>query len=137
MSEYKEGDRVLVDAVDGSTGFVEVEITALEYNYFNDLRYRAGKRILHPKEIQGHAAATINANTASADPDPVNHPAHYGGDTTYEAIKVITAWELGFDLGNVTKYVARAGKKDPSKELEDLRKARFYLEHRINQLEQK
>lgn len=124
MSEYKEGDRVLVDAVDGSTGFVEVEITALEYNYFNDLRYRAGKRILHPKEIQGHA------------PDPVNHPAHYGGDTTYEAIKVITAWGLGFDLGNVTKYVARAGKKDPSKELEDLRKARFYLEHRINQLEQ-
>ncbi|ALQ30098.1 hypothetical protein ATC04_05690 [Arthrobacter sp. YC-RL1] len=57
MSEYKEGDRVLVDAVDGSTGFVEVEITALEYNYFNDLRYRAGKRILHPKEIQGHAQA--------------------------------------------------------------------------------
>lgn len=136
MSEYKEGDRVLVDAVDGSTGFVEVEITALEYNYFNDLRYRAGKRILHPKEIQGHAEATISANTASADPDPVNHPSHYGGDTTYEAIKVITAWGLGFDLGNVTKYVARAGKKDPSKELEDLRKARFYLEHRINQLEQ-
>lgn len=68
--------------------------------------------------------------------DAVNHPAHYGGDTTYEAIKVITAWGLGFDLGNVTKYVARAGKKDPTKELEDLRKARFYLDHRINQLEQ-
>lgn len=57
MSEYKEGDRVLVDAADGSTGFVEVEITALEYNYFNDLRYRAGKRILHPKEISGYAQA--------------------------------------------------------------------------------
>lgn len=135
MSTYKEGDRVLVDAVDGSTGFVEVQITALEYNYFNDLRYRAGKRILHPKEIQGHAQAPAQ-ETDTDGPDPVNHPAHYGGDTTYEAIKVITAWELGFDLGNVTKYVARAGKKDPSKELEDLRKARFYLEHRINQLEQ-
>lgn len=69
-------------------------------------------------------------------PDPVNHPSHYGGDTTYEVIKVITAWGLGFDLGNVTKYVARAGKKDPAKELEDLRKARFYLNHRITQLEQ-
>lgn len=135
MSEYKEGDRVLVDAVDGSTGFVEVEITALEYNYFNDLRYRAGKRILHPKEISGYAQTTAQ-ETDTDEPDPVNHPQHYGGDTTYEAIKVITAWGLGFDLGNVTKYVARAGKKDPSKELEDLRKARFYLEHRINQLEQ-
>lgn len=68
--------------------------------------------------------------------DPVNHPQHYGGDTTYEVIKVITAWNLGFDLGNVTKYVARAGKKDPTKELEDLRKARFYLNHRINTLEE-
>lgn len=68
--------------------------------------------------------------------DPVNHPSHYGGDTTYEVIKVITAWGLGFDLGNVTKYVARAGKKDPAKELEDLRKASFYLNHRITQLEQ-
>ena len=71
-----------------------------------------------------------------AENEAVKHPAHYGGDTTYEAIKVITAWGLGFDLGNVTKYVARAGKKDPSKELEDLRKARFYLSHRITQLEQ-
>ena len=135
MSTYNVGDRVLVAGVNGEP-VCEVEITAVEYNYFNDLRYRAGKRILHPKEISGYATATISANTDSDEPDPVNHPAHYGGDTTYEAIKVITAWELGFDLGNVTKYVARAGKKDPSKELEDLRKARFYLDHRINQLEQ-
>lgn len=55
MSEYKEGDRVLVDDVDGSTGFIEVEITAVEYNYFNDLRYRAGKRNIHPEEIRGYA----------------------------------------------------------------------------------
>lgn len=79
---------------------------------------------------------TILGRVLDATTDPVNHPSHYGGDTTYEVIKVITAWGLGFDLGNVTKYVARAGKKDPAKELEDLRKARFYLNHRITQLEQ-
>ena len=82
------------------------------------------------------AALTHVPDVPHVVPDAVNHPQHYGGDTTYEVIKVITAWNLGFDLGNVTKYVARAGKKDPTKELEDLRKARFYLNHRINTLEQ-
>lgn len=64
----------------------------------------------------------------------VNHPQHYGGDTTYEAIKVIEAWGLGFCLGNTVKYISRAGKKDPAKELEDLEKAKWYLERRIKQL---
>lgn len=42
----------------------------------------------------------------------VDHPPHYGGaDSPYEVIKVILAWGLGFCLGNVVKYVARAGKK--------------------------
>ena len=68
--------------------------------------------------------------------EAVNHPQHYGGDTVYETIKVITAWKLGFDLGNAVKYISRAGKKEPSKELEDLKKARFYLDHHIKQLEE-
>lgn len=54
--------------------------------------------------------------------EAVNHPAHYGGDTTYEVIRVIEAWQLGFCLGNTVKYIARAGKKGDA--LEDLRKAR-------------
>jgi hypothetical protein len=63
--------------------------------------------------------------------EEVNHPPHYGGDTTYEVIKVLEAWELGFHLGNVIKYVVRANKKDPKKELQDLRKAQWYLERYI------
>ena len=63
----------------------------------------------------------------------VNHPDHYGGrDNTYEAIKVIEAWNLNFHLGNVVKYVSRAGKKDPNKEYEDLKKAAWYLERYID-----
>ena len=70
--------------------------------------------------------------------ESVNHPSHYGGaENTYEAIKVIDAWELGFALGNTVKYISRAGKKDPSKELEDMKKALWYLQHYINQLENK
>lgn len=70
--------------------------------------------------------------------ETVEHPAHYGGkDDPYEVIKVIDAWGLGFKLGNVVKYIARAGKKDSTKELEDLHKARFYINHRITELEEK
>ena len=64
--------------------------------------------------------------------DPVNHPAHYtqGG---IETIDVIEAWDLGFHLGNVVKYVARAANK--GSELEDLRKARWYLDRKIKLIE--
>ncbi len=67
--------------------------------------------------------------------DPVNNPAHYGGaDNPYEAIKVIDAWRLSFCLGNVVKYIARAGKKN--ERIEDLKKARWYLDHEIAKLEE-
>lgn len=56
----------------------------------------------------------------------IDHPQHYGGDTPYEAIKVIEAWGLGFNLGNAVKYIARAGKKGD--ELEDIEKALWYLQ---------
>lgn len=65
--------------------------------------------------------------------DPVDHPDHYGGgDNPYEAIKVIEAWDLGFHLGNAVKYIARADKK--GRQVEDLRKARWYLDRRIDLL---
>lgn len=66
--------------------------------------------------------------------DIVNHPKHYGGaDNPYEAIKVIDAWNLDFTLGNAVKYIARAGKKTGNT-LEDLEKARWYINHAINKL---
>lgn len=66
--------------------------------------------------------------------EAVNHPKHYGGvDDPYEAIKVVEAWALGFCLGNVVKYIARAGKKGDA--LEDLKKAQWYLTREIANLE--
>lgn len=65
----------------------------------------------------------------------VNNPKHYGGsDSIYEAIKVIEAWGLDFCLGNAVKYISRSGKKKTAKEVEDLQKAIWYLERRIQQL---
>jgi uncharacterized protein DUF3310 len=65
--------------------------------------------------------------------EAVNHPSHYGGDTPYEAIKVIEAWQLGFHLGNVLKYIRRAEHKD--NRIQNLQKARWYLERYISGLE--
>lgn len=70
-----------------------------------------------------------------SEEETVNHPNHYGGDTVYEAIKVIEAWELGFCLGNTVKYISRAGKKDKTKEIEDIRKALWYLQRHLDNLE--
>lgn len=67
--------------------------------------------------------------------DNVNHPAHYGGaDNVYEAIKVIEAWNLDFCLGNVIKYISRAGKKEGNSLIQDLEKAKWYLQRRIEEL---
>ena len=75
----------------------------------------------------------------SEQKEMVNHPDHYqfGKNNEYEAIKVIDAWELGFSLGNTVKYISRAGKKNKEKEIEDLKKALWYLERRIQNLENK
>lgn len=71
----------------------------------------------------------------------VNHPSHYqsgkrlaDGSSTYEAINVIEAWELGFSLGNAVKYISRAGRKTHSP-LEDLKKAKWYLDRFIGAAE--
>ena len=65
--------------------------------------------------------------------DEVNKPAHYT-DGKIEVIDFIEDKKLGFHLGNTVKYVARAGKKDPTKTIQDLEKAKWYLEREINRL---
>ncbi len=69
----------------------------------------------------------------STKKEMVNHPTHYGGEENiYEAIKVIEAWDLNFSLGNVVKYISRAGKKNET--IEDLEKASWYLKRAIQQI---
>lgn len=73
--------------------------------------------------------------------DPVTHPSHYTSGKI-EVIDFITDQSLDFCLGNVIKYVSRAGKKHEEgkgileKQIEDLKKARFYLDYKIKLLEE-
>ncbi len=68
--------------------------------------------------------------------DNINHPSHYN-EGKIEVIDFIEDQKLGFCLGNTVKYIARAGKKDKKKEVEDLCKARWYLAREIQRLEKK
>jgi len=81
--------------------------------------------------------ATRARHKDAADREVVGkiRPDYYGGvDNPYEAIKVIEAWELNFSLGSAVKYISRAGKKDPLKEIEDLEKAETYIALEIKRL---
>ena len=66
--------------------------------------------------------------------DPVNHPAHYTSGSI-EVIDFLEDQGFGFHLANACKYICRAGKKDPAKTTEDLRKAAWYLNRYIDLLE--
>lgn len=63
----------------------------------------------------------------------VDHPSYYNSGSI-EAIEVIDDWDLGFCLGNAVKYIARAGKKNPEKKIEDLEKAIWYIQHEIEKV---
>ena len=66
--------------------------------------------------------------------DAVNHPPHYTSGKI-ETIDFIEAQALNFHRGNAVKYIVRAGKKDPEKEIEDLKKAIWYINREIARLE--
>ena len=66
--------------------------------------------------------------------DNVNHPDHYNHGKI-EVVDFIEDQHLGFHLGNAVKYISRAGRKDPARTVEDLRKAAWYLNRQIERLE--
>lgn len=68
--------------------------------------------------------------------DVVNHPSHYT-DGKFETIEAIESWRLGYHLGNAVKYISRAGKKSKDTELEDLRKARWYIKRYLDHHQEK
>ena len=64
----------------------------------------------------------------------MNHPSHYTNGKI-EVVDFIEDKELGFHLGNAVKYISRAGRKNPDKTIEDLRKAVWYINREIGRLE--
>lgn len=91
---------------------------------------------LASKNDTEHAAinqqlAELGGGGIMANADKIN-PSYYKGSTMAD---YVSNFKLNFDLGNVIKYVSRAGKKQGEKALEDLKKAQWYLAHAIEQFE--
>jgi hypothetical protein len=88
-------------------------------------------------KVFGKDTSIVKSTCPTAQELHVLRPNHYGGaNNLYEVFNVLEAWELDKDfyLGNVIKYVARAGKKNISTTKEDLQKALVYLQKRIDTL---
>lgn len=87
--------------------------------------------------LAGLAEELPGNGTEEKPHDVVNHPSHYASESGLEAIEVIDAFFHGNAfLANTFKYIARAGKKGgEAKRLEDLKKARWYLEREIKREE--
>ena len=85
------------------------------------------------KECEGKFYEPIIIETKlKKEKEMVNHPSHYN-QGKIEAIDVIEDWQLNFSLGSAVKYIARAGYKDDI--IQDLKKARWYLDREIQRLE--
>ena len=106
--------------------FYADSVTDTTPNRMAQLAYEAGKKY----RMEG-SESDRQIEMFEPKADPVNNPAHYtvGG---IETIDFIEAKKLGYNLGNVVKYLTRADHK--GNKLEDLRKAQWYLTREINSL---
>jgi hypothetical protein len=122
-----------------------MNITSDHKSYGEVSKEELERRIKTDREILNNKLKATYEKTEGwvyMDVEPVNpvniiRPSHYGGEgSTYEVFNVLEAWNIDKDfyLGNVIKYVARAGKKDSLKIKEDLEKALVYLQRRISTL---
>ena len=66
--------------------------------------------------------------------DSVSHPSHYAEGWSNGAEVIDITENLNFNRGNAVKYIARAGRKDPLRTVEDLKKARWYLDRELKRL---
>jgi hypothetical protein len=84
--------------------------------------------------VQGNILASMMSEQKAAE-DIIGHPNHYCEGRKFEPKDVIRDWNLNFNLGNTVKYISRNGRKDGNSALQDLKKARQYLDFEIEYLE--
>jgi len=119
----------------------ETEIDLLEeiYGCISDtfkVKHRVIQEPKSVKEIVDLAMTHDFEPIVPLKPDNVNHPPHYNMGKI-EVIEALEDWNLDFHCANAIKYIARAGRKDPSKEIEDLEKATWYLKRKMETLKAK
>lgn len=86
------------------------------------------------KERVNRFEPTTHWQERTLSPDNVSHPSHYANGWSNGAEVIDLTEHLSFCAGNVVKYVCRAGRKDPGKHVEDLKKARWYIDREIERV---
>lgn len=140
MSKFRTGDKVKVvsepywTALDGAHVYVpNAEVgdlfDVISTDYVEDVELRsAGGGWLDINE----ACLELVTDSTPTDPD------HYkrGGIEPIDYIEA-QGWGEGFNRGNAVKYITRAGYKDPETEVEDLEKAKVYIDKEITRVKAK
>lgn len=129
---------VINDSVNGASVILDTDnlwhlVRALESELKVSSKHGSGEKVDNIEETSGMilkaAMAEVNKTLTN---DSVNHPSHY---TAYKGVEVIDLTEqMNFNRGNAVKYICRAGLKAAETELEDLRKARWYLDREIDRI---
>ena len=112
-----------VSIISGPSGIPVLPTSDLMLSQLRDIAL--GK----PRDLFEAATKTYLDNEVS---EQIDHPSHYRSDSGLEAIDAIEAWGLNFNLGNVVKYICRAGLKDNTDGTEDLEKALWYIQRELN-----
>lgn len=154
MNQFKEGDRVIISVPkkyiinmrgndmmsairnNGKIGEILQDMNNDTYIVkvgnehcciaFNFLKKAKDISLISP------SAKENNTNRCKKENDIIEHPAHY--TQGIECMDYIESHKLNYARGNIIKYVTRAGLKDASKEVEDLEKARWYLDREIERV---
>lgn len=140
-----DGEKLIVVAIEDSSSLLMIDsngrhcfwpLIALDAYGYKRKRQNMGHNVdfgsekeVERKLVAGPDVAKIQIN------DPINRPAHYTAGRKFEPVDVIRDWGLNFSLGNAVKYVSRAGRKDPAKTIEDLKKAIWYIQNEIDSIE--
>ena len=115
---YKNGRAKIIEAVKEMQQALDV------------IEKKPTKLIIQPQHKNTAMKLLAELDVAEKKLDLVNRPPHYT-DGGIDTLKFIEAKDLNYRLGNVVKYISRTGKKVDSDPLQDLEKARFYLEREI------
>lgn len=155
MNQLKEGDRVIISVPkkyiinnirgndmmsvirnNGEIGEILQDMNNGTYivKVQNELCNIASDYLKKAKEISliSPTVKENNTNRRKEENNIISHPAHY--TQGIECMDYIESHKLNYARGNIIKYVTRAGLKDASKEVEDLEKARWYLDREIERV---
>lgn len=100
----------------------------------SEYEYELQDNTIVVKERVDRFTPTAPSQERTLSSDSVSHPPHYANGWSNGAEVIDLTEHLSFCSGNVVKYVCRAGRKDPCKRIEDLEKARWYIDREIERV---